>query len=85
MLGVRMIPGDGHRLNPGCGVSGDNSRVLGRASCPVLPREIASRKLLCSSEAQSNDPQSKPQGAEPPPAERANAGADVARRDVEQR
>jgi hypothetical protein len=34
-------------------------------------------------EAQSgSDPQSKPQDAEPPSAERANAGADVARREV---
>ena len=34
------------------------------------------------SEAQSSNPQSKPQDAEPPSAERANVGADVARRDV---
>jgi hypothetical protein len=33
-------------------------------------------------EAQRSDPQSKPQDAEPPSAERVNVGADVARRDV---
>jgi hypothetical protein len=47
----------------------------------IDPSAIHSTPL--PSEAQSSDPRSKPPDAEPPPsAERANAGADVARRDI---